>query len=76
MEVGRDGARFARDLACLLDVDDDVVAGSLLGFGAMGDGRLHGLDVMVDHQDGQGRTHNSIGESMTAHICSSHTSWR
>ncbi|MGW9232833.1 hypothetical protein ACWGPT_18400 [Pseudorhizobium sp. NPDC055634] len=45
--------QLARDLACLLDVDDEVGAWSPVCFGVFLDGRLHVPDFMVDYLDGR-----------------------
>ena len=45
--------QLARDLACLLDVDDEVGAWSPLCFGIFIEGRLHVTDFMVDYLDGR-----------------------
>lgn len=44
--------QIARDLGCLLDVDETVVAWSCLCFGAHVEDRVHVVDFMVDHFDG------------------------
>ena len=44
--------QLARDLGCLLDVDDAVVAWSTLCFSLRVDGRLHIPDVLVTYEDG------------------------
>ena len=45
--------QLSRDLACLLDVDDEVGAWSPICFGVFIDGRLHVADFMVDYLDGR-----------------------
>ena len=45
-------SQLARDLGCLLDVDETVVAWSPLAFGVHLDDRVHVVDYMVDHVDG------------------------
>jgi hypothetical protein len=45
--------QLARDLACLLDVDDEVGAWSPICFGVFIDRRLHVPDFMVDYLDGR-----------------------
>lgn len=45
--------QLARDLACLLDVDDEVGAWSPLCFGVFIEGCLHVTDFMVDYMDGR-----------------------
>lgn len=45
-------SQIARDLGCLLDVDDTVIAWSCLCFGAHVDERVHVVDFMVDRFDG------------------------
>ncbi|WP_234841999.1 hypothetical protein [Sinorhizobium meliloti] len=44
--------QLARDLGCLLDVDDDVAAWCCLPFGLEVNGSVHVPDVMVDYFDG------------------------
>ncbi|TBY90630.1 hypothetical protein E0H40_13800 [Rhizobium leguminosarum bv. viciae] len=45
-------SQIARDLGCLLDVDETVVAWSCLCFGVHVEDRVHVVDFMVDHIDG------------------------
>lgn len=45
--------QLARDLACLLDVNDEVGAWSPICFGIFIDGHLHVTDFMVDYLDGR-----------------------
>lgn len=45
--------QLARDLACLLDVDDEVGAWSPVCFGVFIDGCLHVADFLVDYVDGK-----------------------
>lgn len=45
-------SQLARDLACLLDVDDRVAAWSCLSFGVYVEDSIHVFDFMVDHIDG------------------------
>ncbi|MGR9503748.1 hypothetical protein ACU8MW_08520 [Rhizobium leguminosarum] len=45
-------SQLARDLGCLLDVDDTVIAWSCLCFGAHVEDRVHVVDFMVDRCDG------------------------
>jgi hypothetical protein len=44
--------QLARDLGCLLDVDETVIAWSCLAFGVHLEDRVHVVDFMVDHADG------------------------
>ncbi|RVK25963.1 hypothetical protein CN163_32595 [Sinorhizobium meliloti] len=45
--------QLARDLACLLDVDDTVVAWSTLCFGLRVDGRIYVPDFVVTYESGR-----------------------
>ncbi len=45
-------SQLARDLGCLLDVDETVTAWSCLAFGVHLNDRVHVVDFMVDHVDG------------------------
>jgi hypothetical protein len=45
--------QLARDLACLLDVDDDVLLWSPVCSGVVANGKLHVCDFLVDYVDGR-----------------------